>query len=154
MTESAKSHACFSHELCDAWEQAASRAAEHGVRVVYLRIGLVIGTEGGLLTRMLTPFEFGLGGPMGSGKQWMSWIERDDLIRLIAHVHAQARNFRGRSTRPRRSLLPTTNSPKNSAGGCSGPRCFAFPPACCIVSAAISPTNFCSAASACCRTRR
>jgi uncharacterized protein (TIGR01777 family) len=86
LTESAKAHACFSHELCAAWEQAASRATEYGVRVVCLRIGLVIGTEGGLLTRMLTPFEFGLGGPIGSGKQWMSWIERDDLVRLIAHA--------------------------------------------------------------------
>jgi uncharacterized protein (TIGR01777 family) len=86
LTESAKSHGCFSHELCAAWEKAASRAAEYGVRVVCLRIGLVIGTDGGLLTRMLTPFEFGLGGPIGSGKQWMSWIERDDLVRLIAHA--------------------------------------------------------------------
>jgi uncharacterized protein (TIGR01777 family) len=89
LTESAKSHRCFSHELCAAWEQAASRAVEHDIRVVYLRIGLVIGTEGGLLTRMLTPFEFGLGGPIGSGKQWMSWIERDDLVRLIAHALAR-----------------------------------------------------------------
>jgi hypothetical protein len=89
LTESAKSHACFSHELCDAWEKAASRAAEYDVRVVCLRIGLVIGTEGGFLTRLLTPFEFGLGGPMGSGQQWMSWIERDDLIRLIAHTIAR-----------------------------------------------------------------
>jgi hypothetical protein len=90
LTESAKAHACFSHELCDAWEKAASKAAEYGVRVVCLRIGLVVGTEGGFLTRMLTPFEFGLGGPMGSGKQWMSWIERDDLIRLIAHALARS----------------------------------------------------------------
>jgi uncharacterized protein len=89
LTESAKSHVCFSHELCDAWETAASRATEYGVRVICLRIGLVVGTEGGLLTRMLTPFEFGLGGPMGSGNQWMSWIERDDLIRLIAHAIAK-----------------------------------------------------------------
>ena len=89
LTESAKSHACFSHELCDAWENAARPAAEHGVRVVYLRIGLVLGTDGGFITRMLTPFEFGLGGPLGSGRQWMSWIERDDLIRLIAHVMAK-----------------------------------------------------------------
>jgi len=86
LTESAKSHACFSHELCEAWENAASPAGDHGVRVAYLRIGLVIGTDGGFITRMLTPFEFGLGGPLGSGKQWMSWIERDDLVRLIAHV--------------------------------------------------------------------
>ena len=55
-----------------------------------LRIGLVIGTDGGFITRMLTPFEFGLGGPLGSGKQWMSWIERDDLVRLIAHVIAKS----------------------------------------------------------------
>jgi uncharacterized protein (TIGR01777 family) len=89
LTESAKSHACFSHELCDAWENAARPAAEHGVRVVCLRIGLVLGTDGGFITRMLTPFEFGLGGPLGSGKQWMSWIERDDLVRLIAYVIAR-----------------------------------------------------------------
>jgi hypothetical protein len=88
LTESAKSHPCFSHELCEAWEQAAGAAEAHGVRVVFLRIGLVLGTEGGFITRMLMPFEFGLGGPLGSGRQWMSWIERDDLIRLIAHVIA------------------------------------------------------------------
>jgi uncharacterized protein len=86
LTESAKAHGCFSHELCAAWEKEAGRAGEYGVRVVYLRTGLVVGTEGGLLTRMLTPFEFGLGGPIGSGKQWMSWIERDDLVRLIGHA--------------------------------------------------------------------
>src|SRR6185312_6862093 len=68
LTESAKSHACFSHELCDAWESAARPAEAHGVRVVCLRIGLVIGTDGGFITRMLTPFEFGLGGPLGSGR--------------------------------------------------------------------------------------
>ncbi|WP_316163185.1 TIGR01777 family oxidoreductase [Bradyrhizobium sp. SZCCHNRI20481] len=88
LTESAKSHACFSHDLCDAWEQAARGAEAHGVRVALLRIGLVVGRDGGFLARMLTPFEFGLGGPFGSGLQWMSWIERDDLIRLIAHVVA------------------------------------------------------------------
>ena len=89
LTESAKSHACFSHDLCEAWEEAARPAADHGVRVVNLRIGLVLGIDGGFMTRMLTPFEFGLGGPLGSGRQWMSWIERDDLVRLIAHVIAR-----------------------------------------------------------------
>ena len=107
LTESAKSHACFSHELCDAWENAARPAAEQGVRVVNLRIGLVLGTDGGFITRMLTPFEFGLGGPLGSGKQWMSWIERDDLVRLIAHVIAR-REISGpvNATAP----IPVTNS--------------------------------------------
>ncbi len=56
-----------------------------------VRIGLVVGTDGGFITRMQTPFEFGLGGPLGSGRQWMSWIERDDLVRLIAHPDREAR---------------------------------------------------------------
>lgn len=89
LTESAKSHASFSHDLCEAWEQAARGAQAYGVRVVALRIGLVVGRDGGFLARLLTPFEFGLGGPIGSGHQWMSWIERDDLVRLIAHVIAK-----------------------------------------------------------------
>lgn len=107
LTESAKSHDCFSHELCEAWEQAAHAAEAFGVRVVCLRIGLVLGTDGGFVTRMLTPFEFGLGGPLGSGRQWMSWIERDDLVRLIAHVIAHA-EMKGpiNATAP----LPVTNN--------------------------------------------
>jgi hypothetical protein len=48
----------------------------------------VLGTEAGMLSNLLAPFEFGLGGPIGSGEQWISWIERDDLIRLIAHIIA------------------------------------------------------------------
>jgi len=78
----------FGHRVCDAWECAAREAEKFGVRVVRLRIGLVLGTEAGMLSNLLAPFEFGLGGPIGSGKQWMSWIERDDLIRLIAHIIA------------------------------------------------------------------
>ena len=56
--------------------------------MVRLRTGLVLGTEGGMLARLLIPFEFGLGGPIGSGRQWMSWIERDDLVRLMACIIA------------------------------------------------------------------
>ena len=89
LTESAKSHGCFSHDLCEAWEGAARAAQALGVRVSMLRIGLVVGRDGGFLSRLLTPFEFGLGGPLGSGTQWMSWIERDDLVRLVAHVIAK-----------------------------------------------------------------
>jgi uncharacterized protein (TIGR01777 family) len=74
--------------VCESRERAASAAERLGVRVVRLRIGLVLGTEGGLLGRLLTRFEFGLGGPIGNGRQWMSWIGRDDLIRLLAHVIA------------------------------------------------------------------
>ena len=83
LDERASATPCFSHDLCAAWEAAAIEAGSYGVRVVLLRIGLVLGTEGGMLTRLLTPFEFGLGGRLGDGRQGMSWIERDDLIRLI-----------------------------------------------------------------------
>lgn len=86
LTEFDGGKACFTHRVCEAWERAAMRAQRIGVRVVRLRTGLVLGTEGGMLARLLTPFEFGLGGPIGSGRQWMSWIERDDLVRLIAHI--------------------------------------------------------------------
>src|SRR5262249_33538962 len=88
LTEFDGGKACFTHRVCAAWEGAALAAVHHGVRVVRLRIGLVLGTEGGLLARLLTPFEFGLGGPIGEGTQWMSWIERDDLVRLIVHAIA------------------------------------------------------------------
>jgi uncharacterized protein len=88
LTEFDGGKASFSHRVCQAWELAAKRAERCGTRVVRLRIGLVLGTEGGLLARLLTPFDFGLGGPIGSGRQWMSWIERDDLIRLMAHIIA------------------------------------------------------------------
>src|SRR6185436_10215360 len=86
LDEASPGHDCFSRELCATWEIAGRKAEAHGVRVVLLRIGLVLGTEGGMLARFLTPFEFGLGGRMGSGCQWMSWIDRDDLVRLIAHA--------------------------------------------------------------------
>ncbi len=76
----------FSHRTCDLVERAAKRVERLGIRTVRLRIGLVLGTEGGLLARMLTPFEFGIGGRIGGGRQWMSWIARDDLVRLIAHA--------------------------------------------------------------------
>ncbi len=89
LTEADDPGPCFSRDVCAAWEQAACRAEQLGVRVVRLRIGLVLGSEGGMLARLLTPFEWGVGGPIGSGRQWMSWIERDDLVRLILHAIAR-----------------------------------------------------------------
>lgn len=79
---------CFSRRICAAWEREAETARALGIRVVLLRTGLVLGSEGGMLARILTPFEFGLGGPIGDGRQWMSWITRDDLVRLILHAVA------------------------------------------------------------------
>ncbi|MBK6408069.1 MAG: TIGR01777 family protein [Holophagales bacterium] len=73
----------FLAETTLAWEEAARRAAPEGVRLVLLRIGIVLGEEGGALSKMLLPFRLGLGGPLGSGNQWMPWIHRDDLVTLL-----------------------------------------------------------------------
>jgi uncharacterized protein len=88
LTEAAAAAPGFTHDVCAAWERTARQVETLGVRVVLLRIGLVLGSEGGMLANLLFPFEFGLGGRIGSGRQWMSWIARDDLVRLIAHCIA------------------------------------------------------------------
>jgi len=76
----------FSVEACREIERAAEQLGARGTRVVRLRIGMVLASEGGLVGNLLFPFELGMGGPIGSGQQWMSWIHRDDLARLIAFV--------------------------------------------------------------------
>jgi hypothetical protein len=86
LTETAGPGTGFLAETTLAWEEAARRAAPEGVRLVLLRIGIVLGEEGGALSKMLLPFRFGLGGPLGSGTQWMSWIHRDDLVALLVAV--------------------------------------------------------------------
>lgn len=73
----------FQAELCRDWEAEAQRAGEHGIRVCCLRSGVVLGRDGGALARMLPAFRLGAGGPMGSGRQWLSWIHRDDIVSLI-----------------------------------------------------------------------
>ncbi len=88
LDENSAANDCFTHRVCAIWEDYAARARTFGVRVVCLRIGLVLGVEGGMLANMLMPFEFGLGARLGNGRQWMSWISRDDLVRLIGHVAA------------------------------------------------------------------
>jgi len=70
-------------QLCRDWEAAAT-ALPSGSRLVILRLGIVLGPDGGALGKMLPVFRAGFGGPVGSGRQWMSWIERHDLCRLIA----------------------------------------------------------------------
>lgn len=81
----------FGHRLCAAWEKAALRARDHGVRVAVLRTGLVIGRGGGFLSRMLPLFRLGLGGRIGDGKQWMSWVHRDDHVAMTDHLLKHSR---------------------------------------------------------------
>ncbi len=69
--------------LCVDWENAAGAAAAHGIRTVIVRVGVVLDREGGALKQMLLPFKMFVGGPVGSGKQWVSWIHHDDLIGVI-----------------------------------------------------------------------
>ena len=68
------------------WEAEARKAEEHGIRVSRLRVGIVLARGGGALGAMLLPFQLGAGGPLGSGRQWWSWIHRDDLIGQVGHL--------------------------------------------------------------------
>ncbi|WP_421217121.1 TIGR01777 family oxidoreductase [Aeromonas enteropelogenes] len=76
-------HDEFTHQLCLQWETLAQEARSRLTRVCIVRIGLVLGTDGGALPKMLPPYRFGLGGPMGAGNQVMSWIHVQDLVRAI-----------------------------------------------------------------------
>lgn len=76
----------FLADVCKRWEEAAKEARERGVRHVALRIGMVLSADGGALARMMPPFRLGLGGPVGSGRQWVSWIAIDDLVGIVRHV--------------------------------------------------------------------
>lgn len=76
----------FLAEVCREWELAARPAAERGIRVAYLRFGVILSEEGGALAKMLTPFKFGVGGRVGSGEQYMSWITLDDTVGAIYHA--------------------------------------------------------------------
>ncbi len=76
----------FLAQVCQEWEAATEAAARKGIRVVNLRIGLVLSAAGGALAKLLLPFRLGLGGRIGAGKQYMSWIAIDDLVGVIAHA--------------------------------------------------------------------
>ncbi|GAA3909897.1 TIGR01777 family oxidoreductase [Halomonas cibimaris] len=76
----------FAHRLCARWEAAAGEVEALGVRTAIVRIGLVLGEGGGSLEKMLPPFKWGLGGRFGSGRQFMPWIHRDDLVAAICFL--------------------------------------------------------------------
>ncbi len=76
----------FIPDLCRAWEAAARPAEDAGIRVVHLRFGVALSPQGGALKQMLPVFRFGLGGRLGSGRQWISWIALPDVIRVIEFV--------------------------------------------------------------------
>ena len=85
-----KPHPEFTHEVCQRWEQIAETVKQH-CRVCLLRTGVVLAAEGGALEKMRLPFKLGLGGPIGSGEQYMSWIHLDDMVEGICFLmdHSQ-----------------------------------------------------------------
>jgi len=76
----------FLAEVCKAWEAATEPARQRGIRVVRARIGMVLSSSGGALKRMLTPFRLGLGGRIGNGKQFMSWVSLEDLVSALIYL--------------------------------------------------------------------
>jgi uncharacterized protein (TIGR01777 family) len=73
----------FLSEVCREWEKATLAASQAGIRVVHLRIGVVLSAKGGALAKMITPFKLGMGGKVGDGRQYMSWITLDDTVAVI-----------------------------------------------------------------------
>ncbi len=88
LDEQGPAHPSFSHDLCHAWEAAADQFEALGSRVCKVRIGIVLGHDGGALQKMLPPFRLGLGGSIGCGQQWMSWVHRQDLVNLLIYLLA------------------------------------------------------------------
>jgi uncharacterized protein (TIGR01777 family) len=86
LTEESASGEGFLANVSREWESATRAAADAGIRVVNVRIGLVLSPHDGAMEKMLTPFRFGLGGRIGSGQQWWSWIHLDDLVGAIHHA--------------------------------------------------------------------
>lgn len=86
LREESSSGAGFLPEVCREWEAATRPAAEAGIRTVQIRTGVVLSPKGGALGKMLLPFKLGVGGRMGDGRQWMSWIDVDDMVGAIHHI--------------------------------------------------------------------
>ena len=86
LDESAPAAADYLGQLCRDWEAEARRAEPAGTRVVLLRTGIVLSPEGGALAKLLPLFRLGFGGPVGSGRQWLSWIHVEDLCALVVHA--------------------------------------------------------------------
>jgi len=86
LREDSPSGSGFLPEVCREWEAAAEPAAKAGIRTVQMRFGLVLSPSGGALQKMLPPFRMGVGGNMGNGRQWWSWVDIDDLVGAIQHV--------------------------------------------------------------------
>jgi uncharacterized protein (TIGR01777 family) len=86
LREDSSSGEGFLPEVCQEWEDANEPAVKAGIRAVQMRFGLVLSRSGGALQKMLPPFRMGVGGNMGNGRQWWSWVDIDDLVGAVEHV--------------------------------------------------------------------
>lgn len=86
LVETTRAGKGFLSEVCHEWENEAARASELGMRVVEVRTGVVLSADGGALPKMLAPFKLGLGGRLGSGKQWFPWIHIQDIVGIFSHA--------------------------------------------------------------------
>src|SRR5215207_4581614 len=88
LTETSAPGKGFLADVCIEWENAARPAVEKGIRTVCTRFGIILDANGGALEKMLTPFRMGIGGKVGDGKQWMSWIALDDVVNALKFLIA------------------------------------------------------------------
>lgn len=86
LTEDSSAGTGFLPDVCRAWESACSPAVAKGIRVANVRFGVVLSPKGGALKKMLLPFKLGLGGKIGSGRQWWSWVSLEDVVGAVRHV--------------------------------------------------------------------
>lgn len=103
LSERSDFQADFAHQLCEDWEQAALQAENYGIRVAIVRTGLVLSAQDGFLQKMRLPFKLGLGGPIGDGRHYMSWIHLHDIRDLFLYLveHATADGvFNGTAPQP------------------------------------------------------
>jgi len=94
LTETSRPGDTFLSDVSKEWETESRRAEDSGIRTVLLRTSIVLSKDGGALATMLTPFKFGVGGVVGSGKQWMSWVSLDDVVAIINYA-IENENLRG-----------------------------------------------------------
>ena len=109
LTEERPSGSGFLAEVCREWEAATQVAATAGIRTVNLRIGIVLSRDGGALKQMLLPFRMGLGGRIGSGRQWWSWIHIDDLVAAVMHILGASSDVERRAPSPGQGIAGPVN---------------------------------------------
>jgi len=112
LTEESASGTGFLPDVCRQWESAAESAAKAGIRVVNLRFGIVLSPSGGALKQMLLPFRLGLGGRIGSGRQWWSWIHIEDAVRAVLSLVGRGVSTGG-DARPPTTKISAISGPVN-----------------------------------------